>query len=107
MTINNIKDQPNLPRTDDTNTILHNFVEYYSKLYEHKKVCPVVLDRFIKNLTLMLDTKVAKELDKSIMISISLSIPQRASLQGRTAFHTSAIKRYQRRRPQHLWALAT
>jgi hypothetical protein len=54
MTIDNVKDQPNLPRTDDINVILHNFVEYYSKLYEHKRICPVALDRLIKNLTLML-----------------------------------------------------
>jgi hypothetical protein len=49
MTIDNVKDQPGLPRTDDINTILHNFVEYYPKLYEHKKICPVVLNRLIKN----------------------------------------------------------
>jgi hypothetical protein len=48
MTIDNVKDQPDFPRTDDINIILHNFVEYYSKLYEHKKICPVALDRFIK-----------------------------------------------------------
>jgi hypothetical protein len=52
MTIDNIKDQPHLPRTDDINIILHNFVEYYSKLYEHKRICPVALNRLIKNLTL-------------------------------------------------------
>jgi hypothetical protein len=67
MTIDNVKDQPDLPRMDDINTILHNFVEYYSKLYEHKKICPVALDRFIKNLTLMLDAGEAEELDKPIM----------------------------------------
>jgi hypothetical protein len=54
MTIDNVKDQPGLPRTDDINTILHNFVEYYSKLNEHKKICPIALDR-LKNLTLTLD----------------------------------------------------
>jgi hypothetical protein len=42
-------------------------VEYYSKLYEHKKICPVALDRLIKNLTLTLDMEEAKELDKPIM----------------------------------------
>jgi hypothetical protein len=67
MTIDNVKDQPDLPRMDDINTILHNFVEYYSKLYEHKKVYPVALDRLIKNLTLMLDMEEVEELDKPIM----------------------------------------
>jgi hypothetical protein len=67
MTINNVKDQPDLPRTDNINTILHNFVEYSSKLYEHKKVCPLALDRLIKNLTLTLDVEKAEELDKPIM----------------------------------------
>jgi hypothetical protein len=51
---------------DDINTILYNFVKYYSKLYEHKKICPVALDRLIKNLTLMLDAEEAKELNKPI-----------------------------------------
>jgi hypothetical protein len=35
MTIDNVKDKPDLPRTDDINVILQNFVEYYAKLYEH------------------------------------------------------------------------
>jgi hypothetical protein len=55
MTIDNVKDQPGLPRTDDINTIFHNFVKYYSKLYEHKKICPLTLD-----------AKEAKELNKPI-----------------------------------------
>jgi hypothetical protein len=46
---------------------LHNFVEYYSKLYEHKRICLIALDRLIKNLTLMLDVEEAEELDKPIM----------------------------------------
>jgi hypothetical protein len=61
-----LENQPGLPRTDDINTILHNFVEYYSKLYEHKKICPVMLDKLIKNLTFMLDAEKAKELNKPI-----------------------------------------
>jgi hypothetical protein len=32
MTIDNVKDLPDLPRTDDMGVILQNFVEYYSKL---------------------------------------------------------------------------
>jgi hypothetical protein len=79
MTIDNVKDQPGLPRTDDINTILHN---YYSKLYEHKKICPVVLDRLIKYLTHMLDTEEAEELDKPItdkeMLAALINIPSKA-----------------------------
>jgi hypothetical protein len=37
MTTNNIKNKPDLPRTDNINVILQNFVEYYAKLYEHNK----------------------------------------------------------------------
>jgi hypothetical protein len=67
MTIDMVKNQPHLPRTDDVNVILHNFVEYYSKLYEHKRIYPVALNRLIKNLTLMLDVEEAEELDKPII----------------------------------------
>jgi hypothetical protein len=85
MIIGYVKDQPDLPRTDNINAILHNFVEYYSKLYEHKKICPVALDRFIKNFTLMLDTEEAEELDKLItnkeMLTALINTP-RASFQG-------------------------
>jgi hypothetical protein len=97
MTIDNVKDQPGLPRIDDINTILYNFVEYDSKLYEHKKICPVALDRHIKNLTLMLNMKEAEKLNKPIMgkeMLTALIIPQRASPKGQTTFYTSAIKRY-------------
>jgi hypothetical protein len=34
MTIGNVKDALNIPRTDDINVILQNFVDYYAKLYE-------------------------------------------------------------------------
>jgi hypothetical protein len=66
MMIDNVKDLPDLPRTDDMGVILQNFVEYYSKLYEHKAICPVALDRLIANLTLTLDEEEAKELDEPI-----------------------------------------
>jgi hypothetical protein len=46
--------------------ILQNFVEYYSKLYEHKAICPVALDRLIANLILTLDNEEAEELDEPI-----------------------------------------
>jgi hypothetical protein len=66
MTIDNVKDLPDLPRIDNMGVILQNFVEYYSKLYEHKAICPVALDRLIANLTLTFDEEEAKELDKPI-----------------------------------------
>jgi hypothetical protein len=68
ITIDNIKDLPDLLRTDNMGVILQNFVEYYSKLYEHKAICPVALDRLIANLTLTLDEEKAKELDEPISI---------------------------------------
>jgi hypothetical protein len=52
MIIDNIKDQPGLPCMDNINTILQNFVEYYSKLHKHKAICPLALNRLIANLTL-------------------------------------------------------
>jgi hypothetical protein len=66
MTVDNIKDQPGIPRTDDMGVILQNFVEYYFKLNEHKAICPVALDRLIANLTLTLDDEEAEELDEPI-----------------------------------------
>jgi hypothetical protein len=66
MMVDNVKDQPGLPHMDDMGVILQNFVEYYSKLYEHKAICSVALDRFIANLTLTLDDEEAEELDKPI-----------------------------------------
>jgi hypothetical protein len=66
MTIDNIKDKPDLPRTDDINVILQNFVEYYAKLYEHKGVCPMALDKLIANLTLNLDNKEVERLEAPI-----------------------------------------
>ena len=66
MTIENVKDKPDLPRTDDINVILQNFVEYYAKLYEHKEVCPHALDRLIKNLTLDLEEEEKEALEAPI-----------------------------------------
>jgi hypothetical protein len=40
--------------TNGINVILHNFMDYYGKLYVHKKLCPLILDKLIKNLTLNL-----------------------------------------------------
>jgi hypothetical protein len=66
MTIDNIKDEPDLPRMDDINIILQNFVNYYAKLYEHKAVCPLALNRLIANLILNLNDKDVKELEAPI-----------------------------------------
>jgi hypothetical protein len=85
-------------------------VEYYSKLYEHKKICLVALDRLIKNLTLMLDAKEAKELDKPITdkeMLAALINTLKGKSPGMDCLSYECIKRYQRRWLQHLRALAT
>jgi hypothetical protein len=66
MTIDNVKDKPDLPRTDDINVILYNFVEYYSKLYEYKSICLIALDRLIGNLTINFDAEEAEALNKPL-----------------------------------------
>jgi hypothetical protein len=66
MTIDNVKDKPDLLRTDNINVILQNFVKYYAKLYKHKGVCPMALDKLIANLTLNLDNKEAERLEAPI-----------------------------------------
>jgi hypothetical protein len=66
MMINNVKDKPDLPKTYDINIILQNFVEYYAKLYEHKGVCPMALDKLIANLTFNLDDKEVERLEAPI-----------------------------------------
>lgn len=66
MTIDNVKDQPDLPRTDDIKTILDNFVQYYAKLYAHKKVCPLALKRLVTNLTLELEDEQEEILNAEI-----------------------------------------
>ena len=57
MTITNVKNMPDLPRTDDLGTIMGNFVSYYGELYCDKPVDMPTLDRMIGNLTLKLDEK--------------------------------------------------
>ena len=66
MTVENTKDRPVLPCTDDITIILQNFVDYYEKLYEHKKVCPIALDKLIQNLTLSLDEEETEILEAPI-----------------------------------------
>ena len=55
MTIDNVKYMPNIPRTDDVEIIMDNFVTYYRELYCDKPVHISTLDRMIDNLTLKLD----------------------------------------------------
>ena len=55
MTIDNVKNMPNIPRTDDIGIIMDNFVTYYGELYCNKPVHIPTLDRMINNLTLKLD----------------------------------------------------
>ena len=57
MTITNVKNMTDLPRTDDVGTIMGNFVAYYGELYCDKPVDMPTLDRMIGNLTLKLDEK--------------------------------------------------
>ena len=57
MTVTNVKNMLDLPRTDDVGTIIGNFVSYYRELYCDKPVDMPTLDRMIGNLTLKLDEK--------------------------------------------------
>ena len=54
MTVDNIKDCPDLDRTDDIDIISKKFVTYYGELYKHKKVRKATLAKLIENLTLKL-----------------------------------------------------
>ena len=53
--IYNVKNMPNIPRTDDVGIIMDNFVTYYRELYCNKPVQIPILDRMIDNLTMNLD----------------------------------------------------
>ena len=55
MTVDNVKNMPDIPRTEDVGIIMDNFVTYYGKLYCDKPVHIPTLDRMIDNLTLTLD----------------------------------------------------
>ena len=55
MTIDNVKNMPDLPRTDNVGIIMDNFVTYYEDLYCNKLVNIPTLNRMIDNLTLKLD----------------------------------------------------
>ena len=55
MTVDNVKNMPDLPRTDDVGIIMDNFVTYYGELYCDKPVNVRTLDKMISNLTLKLD----------------------------------------------------
>ena len=68
MTVDNIKDKPDLPRTGDPDIILNNFIKYYTELYKHKPVHYPTLDRLIGNLTLELDDLDKEALSKPISL---------------------------------------
>ena len=66
MTIDNVKNMPDLPHTDDVGIITDNFVTYYGQLYCDKPVNMPNLDRMIGNLTLKLDEEDASVLGAPI-----------------------------------------
>ena len=55
MTVDNVKNMPDIPRTDNVGIIMDNFVTNYGELYCDKHVHIPTLDRMIDNLTLTLD----------------------------------------------------
>ena len=55
MTIDNVKNMPNISRTDDVGIIMDNFATYYGELFCDNPVHIPTLDRMINNLTLKLD----------------------------------------------------
>ena len=69
MTIDNVKNMPDLPRTDDVGIIMDNFVSYYGELYGDKPVNMPTLDRMIDNLTLKLDEADAAALGAPISMT--------------------------------------
>lgn len=66
MTIDNLRDKPNLPRTDDKDVIIDNFVKYYKELYAHKPVEKRTLKKMIGNLTMDLSNEQMGLLDNPI-----------------------------------------
>jgi hypothetical protein len=103
MTIDNVKDEPDLPRTDDINIILQNFVDYYAKLYEHKGVCPLALDRLIANLMLNLNEEDIEMLEAPIKkgeMLRALVDTLKASPQAQIVSHTNATRNAPMRQPK-------
>jgi Reverse transcriptase (RNA-dependent DNA polymerase) len=66
MTVENTKDEPDLPRTDDMDTILKNFTKYYGTLYKHKKVHFPSLEMLIERINLGLDPEEIETLNKDV-----------------------------------------
>ena len=56
MTIDIVKNMPNIPRTDDVGIIMDNFATYYRELYCDKPVHIPTLDRMINNESSFSDT---------------------------------------------------
>ena len=66
MTVDNIRDRPDHPRTNDTDIITENFVNYYGELYSHKKIDKRPLKRMIGNLDLDLSVEQVDSLNDPI-----------------------------------------
>ena len=66
MTVDNIRDRPDHPRTNDTDIITKNFVNYYGELYSHKKIDKRPLKRMIGNLDLDLSIEQMDSLNDPI-----------------------------------------
>ena len=69
MTIDNVKNVPDHPHTDDMGIIMDNFVKYYRDLYCDKPINVHILDRMIDSLTLKLDEEVAATLGAPISVN--------------------------------------
>ena len=69
MTVDNVKNMPDIPQTDDVGIIMDNFVTYYGELYCDKPVHIPTLDRMIDNLTLTLDEMDAAALGTPITMN--------------------------------------
>ena len=66
MMVDNIRDRPDHPRTDDTDIITKNFVNYYGERYSHKKIDKQPLKRMIGNLDLNLSVEQVDSLNDPI-----------------------------------------
>jgi hypothetical protein len=90
MTVDNVKDRPDLPRTNDMDVIRNYFVYYCTSTKKS------ALDRLIKNLTLMLDKEEVEELDKPItskeMVRALVDSPKGKSLGMDSTFSTRSTQ---------------
>ena len=102
MTIDNVKNMPDLPRTDDVGIIMDNFVNYYGELYCDKPVHIPTLDRMINNLTLKLDEEDTVALGAPISMSEVQEVLGKfpgPRLLAQTRCHTRSTGHYQAPQP--------